>query len=263
MLKYVGAAPLLRLGSWRSRLELPTLLLIVCVAGGLWLFVELADEVMEGDTGALDRWLLLSLRTAGDPSDPLGPGWLEEMGRDFTALGGVGVLTLMTLISAGFLLLQGKPRAALLLLAAVGGGLLFSTLLKLGFDRPRPDLVPHGSRVYTASFPSGHSMLSAVAYLTLGGLLARVQPRRRLKGYLLFAAVLLTVLVGTSRVYLGVHWPTDVVGGWAAGAVWAALCWMIASWLQNRGKVEDDDVELRETAPPDERVTARRDLPAR
>lgn len=251
---------MLRLDSWRSRIELPTLLLIVLIAGGLWLFVELADEVVEGSTEAVDRSVLLALRTPGDPSDPLGPGWLEEMGRDLTALGGVGVLTLMTLLAAGFLLLQGKPRAALLLLAAVGGGLLFSTLLKLGFDRPRPDLVPHGSRVYTASFPSGHSMMSAVAYLTLGGLLARVQPRRRLKVYLLVAAALVTVLVGLSRVYLGVHWPTDVLGGWAAGAVWAALCWMIASWLQDRGKVESDDFELRETGPP-EHSTSRIDPP--
>ncbi|HEX7038465.1 MAG TPA: phosphatase PAP2 family protein [Pseudomonadales bacterium] len=250
MPRFSATPPLLRLDTWRSRVELPTLLLIVLVAGGLWLFVELADAVQEGDTGAFDRWLLLSLRTPGDPGDPLGPGWLEEMGRDFTALGGVGVLTLMTLLASGFLLLQGKPRAAALLLAAVAGGLVFSTLLKLGFDRPRPDLVPHGSRVYTASFPSGHSMLSAVAYLTAGGLLARVQPRRRVKGYLLFAAVLLTVLVGISRVYLGVHWPTDVLGGWAAGGVWAALCWIVASWLQNRGKVEGDDFEPPETGPP-------------
>lgn len=240
---------LLRLGAWRSRLELPTLLFIALVAGGLWLFVELADAVQEGDTGAFDRWLLLLLRTPGDPADPLGPGWLEEMGRDLTALGGVGVLTLITLLASGFLLLQGKPRAALLLLGAVAGGLLFSTLLKLGFDRPRPDLVPHEARVYTASFPSGHSMLSAVTYLTLGGLMARLQPRRSLKSYLLFTAALLTVLVGISRVYLGVHWPTDVLGGWSAGAVWAAVCWMAASWLQRRGQLEED-VEVMDPPPP-------------
>jgi undecaprenyl-diphosphatase len=230
----------LRLHSWRSRFELPTLVLIALMAGGLWAFVELSDAVLEGSTERFDRTVLLMMRTPGDTADPLGPGWLEEFGRDLTALGGVGVLTLITLIVCGFLKLQGKSRAALLLLAAVGSGVLFSTLLKLGFDRPRPDLVPHGSIVYTASFPSGHSMMAAVAYLTLGGLLARVQPHRRLKSFLLFTAVLVTVLVGVSRIYLGVHWPTDVLAGWTAGAVWASCCWVIASWLQRKGEVESD-----------------------
>ena len=122
----------------------------------------------------------------------------------------------------------GLPRARpqdpcrAVLLVAVGGGVLLSTLLKIGFDRPRPDLVPHGAVVY-ASFPSGHAMLSAVVYLTLGALLARVQPRRLLKLYLLGLAILLTVAVGISRVYLGVHWPTDVVAGWASAPLGAAL----------------------------------------
>ena len=234
---------LLRLHNWRSRFELPTLVLIGFTTGGIWLFLELADAVGEGVTTRFDHALLMMLRTPGDPSDPLGPGWLEELGRDLTALGGVGVLTLITLIVSGFLLLEGKSRAALLVLAAVGSGLMFSTLLKMGYDRPRPDLVPHGSIVYTASFPSGHAMLSAVVYLTLGGLLARVQPRRRLKSFLLLTAAVLTVLVGISRVYLGVHWPTDVVAGWTAGAIWASVCWLIASWLQRRGDVEGDDDE--------------------
>jgi undecaprenyl-diphosphatase len=230
----------LRMRSWHSRFELPSLILIALMAGGLWLFLELADAVLEGGTRGFDRAVLLMMRTPGDLADPLGPGWMEELGRDLTALGGVGVLTLITLIVTGFLLLQGKSHAALLLLAAVGSGMLFSTLLKLGFDRPRPELVSHGSIVYTASFPSGHSMMSAVAYLTLGGLLARVQPHRRLKSFLLFTAALLTALVGVSRVYLGVHWPTDVLAGWTAGAVWASFCWLIASWLQGRGDVESD-----------------------
>ncbi|HKH34153.1 MAG TPA: phosphatase PAP2 family protein, partial [Beijerinckiaceae bacterium] len=122
--------------------------------------------------------------------------------------------------------------------AAVGGGMLMSTLLKLGFARPRPDLVPHGARVYTASFPSGHAMLSAVTYLTLGALLARVQPRRRIKAFFLGLAILLTIVIGMSRVYLGVHWPSDVLAGWCGGAAWAALCWFVALQLQRRGDVE-------------------------
>jgi undecaprenyl-diphosphatase len=134
--------------------------------------------------------------------------------------------------------LDRKAHAALFVVAAVGGGMLLSTLLKMGFDRPRPDLVPHGALVYTASFPSGHATLSAVVYLTLGALLARVQPRFVLKFYLLGLAIVLTVTVGVSRVYLGVHWPTDVLAGWALGAAWALFCWAAALWLQRRGQVE-------------------------
>jgi undecaprenyl-diphosphatase len=230
----------LRRGPRGQRRELVTLLLLALVSAGVWGFVEIADEVGEGTTRAVDEALLLALRTPGDPADPLGPGWLEEAGRDLTALGGMAVLTLVSLAAIGYLVIGRKGHAALLLVAAVGGGMLWSTALKFGFDRPRPDLVPHGSIVYTASFPSGHSMLSAVTYLTLGALLARVHRERRTKAYLLALAVLITLLVGASRVYLGVHWPTDVLGGWAGGSAWALACWLVARWLQQRGKVEEE-----------------------
>jgi undecaprenyl-diphosphatase len=120
---------------------------------------------------------------------------------------------------------------------------LLSSLLKLGFDRPRPDLVAHGAQVYSASFPSGHALMSAVAYLTLGALLARVQKGRRLKLYVLAVAVTLTFLIGVSRVYLGVHWPTDVLAGWCIGSAWALTCWVLAIWLQGRGEMEGSDAE--------------------
>jgi undecaprenyl-diphosphatase len=218
--------------------ELVPLLAIVLVAGGVWLFAEVADEVTEGETRQIDEAILLAMRNPADPSDPLGPRWLEEMQRDYTALGGVGVLSLLTLTVSAFLALHGKGRAAALVLIAVAGALLLSTLLKSGFQRPRPELVPHGSHVYTSSFPSGHSMMSATTYLTLGALLARVQPRRRLKILLLGFAVLLTLIVGCSRVYLGVHWPTDVLAGWTAGGVWALICWLVARRLQQKGLLE-------------------------
>jgi undecaprenyl-diphosphatase len=128
----------------------------------------------------------------------------------------------------------------LFLLAAAGGGIAITGIAKEFFDRPRPDLVPHGSLVYTASFPSGHSMMAAVAYLTLGVLIARVLPQRRQKVYVLSVAVILTLLVGISRVYLGVHWPTDVAAGWLAGAGWALLCVLVARLLSRRGHVEPE-----------------------
>jgi undecaprenyl-diphosphatase len=220
--------------------ELGLLTIALLAVGGIWLFIELADEMVEGDTRAFDEKLVTAMRNPKDPSDPVGPKWLEEFGRDVTALGGVGFLTLLTLAVAGFLILQHKRRSAMFIVAAIAGGVLISNLLKSGFDRPRPDLVPHGSYVYTASFPSGHAALSAVTYLTLGALLAQVQSRRRVKAYLIILALLITIAVGASRVYLGVHWPTDVLAGWTLGISWALICWLTAKWLQRRGTVEGD-----------------------
>lgn len=210
-------------------------LVILLIASALfWGFIGVADEVLEGETEAFDRWLLLALRSPGDPADPVGPGWIEEMGRDFTALGGVGVLTLLVLSAFGYLWLKAKPQAAWFLLGAVTSGILLSRLLKIGFDRPRPDLVPHGSIVSTASFPSGHSLMAALVYLTLGVLVARTSERWAVRSYIVLLAILVTMLVGISRVYLGVHWPTDVLAGWMAGAGWALLCLTVAQWLETR-----------------------------
>lgn len=224
--------------AWIGAREVKTLAAVLLAAGAIWMFVELADEVLEGETVTVDERVLLLLREAGDPTDPLGPPWAEELARDITGLGGAAVLTILTLASAGFLALQRKHHLALYLLVAVGSGALASTLLKLGFDRPRPGLVPHGQVIYTSSFPSGHSMISAVAFLTLGALLASGQTNLRIRAYLIGLAVILAVLVGVSRVYLGVHWPTDVLAGWTAGAAWALLCWAVAGRLRRRGTVE-------------------------
>lgn len=218
-----------------------TLLLGVAVAAGLILsFALLAGEVVEGETAAFDRAVLMALREAGDPTAPLGPGWLQNAARDVTALGSIAVLSLITAVALGFLLLQGKRGAAGLMLLSVGGGMTLSSLLKNQIGRARPDLVPHGDVVFTASFPSGHSLLSAVVYLTLGAMLARFVEGRRTKAYVLLVAIGLTLLIGSSRVYLGVHWPTDVLAGWCLGAAWASLFWMVALWLQRRGAVEPD-----------------------
>ncbi|CAN5314764.1 phosphatase PAP2 family protein [soil metagenome] len=222
----------------RIRREPLILIVLLLIAGALWAFAEIADEVGEAGSFPFDEAVLLAMRTPGDPSDPLGPRWVEEIGRDLTALGGMAILSMITAAAAGYLVLQGKKRAALLVIVAAGGGMVLSTALKYGFDRPRPELVPHGSYVYTASFPSGHSMLSAVTYLTLGALLARVHPRRRMKVYFLTLAAVLAVLVGISRVYLGVHWPTDVLAGWSVGAAWALSVWLVALWLQRHHEIE-------------------------
>jgi undecaprenyl-diphosphatase len=213
---------------------------MLLVVGGTWGFIALADEVVEGDTQKFDDWAIHALRRADNPAVPIGPRWLEEVGRDITALGGVTFMTLLTFFVAGYLLMVRKFHAMWLVLAATMGGLVVSTMLKHSFGRHRPDLVPHLSQVYTSSFPSGHSMLSAVVYLTLGTLLARLTPGWKVKIYLLVSALFMTLLVGVSRVYMGVHYPTDVLAGWTAGLVWAIICWLAARWLQHRGKVEKD-----------------------
>jgi undecaprenyl-diphosphatase len=219
----------------------PVVLAVLALGiGSLWAFIEIAEEVFEGDTQAFDQWMLRALRNPSNPADPIGPAWFQEFGRDATAAGGVGWLSFITAVVAVYLWLDRKNHMMVFMLAATIGGVLLSSLLKGLFARPRPDLVPHLSHVYTSSFPSGHSMLSAVVYLTLGSLLAAVMPNRALKVYVLGVAILVTLLVGTSRVYLGVHYPTDVLAGWLAGLVWALLCWLVARWLQRRGQVEPE-----------------------
>ena len=221
---------------WIGSHELALLLAFGGVAAGAGAFLVIASEVSEGETLTLDRRILLSMRKPD--LSPKGSPQVGEMMRDCTALGGITVLTLLTLSTAGFLILAGKKNMAAFLSGSIVSGLLVSLLLKDTYHRPRPNIVPWESAILTTSFPSGHSMLSALTYLTLGALLARSYARRRLKAYFLCIAALLSGLVGVSRVYLGVHWPTDVLAGWMAGATWAILCWLVARWLQNRNRLE-------------------------
>ncbi len=215
---------------WR-RVEFNVLLAGLVIAGGLWGFVELLEIARDTSPHAFDTEILLFFRTPGDPADPIGPVWLEEAMRDLTSLGSTSVLIFAVAVSIVYLLLAGRPSLAVFILVAVVGGQLLSSVLKLGIERPRPELVPHLAQVYTLSFPSGHAMLSAVTYLTLGSLLARAMPSRALKVYVMAVAVVATLLVGVSRVYLGVHWPSDVLAGWCAGSAWAMLCWLASRRL--------------------------------
>ena len=222
-------------------LERRILMALVVLAAGVWGFFEIADEVREGEQFRLDRTILLLFRNPADPTDPVGPLWLESAVRDVTALGGVTCHHARDLGAAGFLLLSGKRGAALFVVVAIAGAAA-AQLPDQGWASSGhgPTSCRTAPPVYTASFPSGHATGAAATYLTLGALLARFQPHRRLKVYLLALAVLLTVLIGLSRLYLGVHWPSDVLAGWTLGASWALLCWLVAWQLQRRGQVEGE-----------------------
>lgn len=210
------------------------LLAASCIYG----FVALADEVMNNDTYDIDTATVRWFRDPADMRSTIGPSWLEGAALDVTALGGITVLIFVCLVTLGFLWIAKKRKAFFLVAAAAIGGQIFNSLLKTFFSRPRPDVVPHLSDVHTASFPSGHSMMSAVIYLTLGVLLSRLVVGRLLRAYILGVAMILTLAVGVTRVFLGVHYPTDVLAGWAAGLGWALICLLVARVLQHKGKVE-------------------------
>ena len=232
---------------WIRNQDLVVLLLTLVLAAGTWGMVELVDEVFEGETREVDERLIMAMRSADDPGDPLGPGWFEEGMRDLTALGSMAVLLLLSATVAGFLGLRGQWHSVWLLVGSLAGGLGLTLLLKDYFGRPRPELVPHLHDVITASFPSGHALLAAVFYLTLGALLARFVVERRVKIYMVGVGVGITGVVGVSRVYMGVHYPTDVLAGWTLGLMWAVACWLVARQLQRTGAVEKPEEQTEET----------------
>ena len=231
-----------RMTSWLAwaRREVGLLAGLLVLAVGVQAFLAIADEVSEGETRRIDLAVLLALRSAGDPSVPAGPAWLTTAAMDVTALGSVTVLTLIVLFVASLFAALRRWREAGVLLLAAGGGVALSQALKLVFGRARPDEALRLVDAINASFPSGHAMLSAVVWLTLGALVARFADRRRVKVFALAGAAVVTVLVGLSRVYLGVHWPSDVLAGWALGAAWAMAWWLAAQALDRRWPVDPE-----------------------
>ncbi|SRR5712691_11525590 len=223
---------------WLGRQETIVLLAALAVGLALFTFIKIADEVVANDTRDFDVWLLRLLRQPDNPALPLGPRWLLEVARDITALGGRTLLLIIIVAALGYLMLERKLGAMWFVLAAACGGGVLSSTMKYYFARGRPDVVPHLAVVASSSFPSGHAAFAAVIYLTLGALLARFTERRRTRVYLVVLALSLTFLVGISRLYLGVHYPTDVLAGWCAGLAWALSCWLVARYLQYRGSIE-------------------------
>lgn len=219
-------------------LEAEVLLAFLGLAFSVLLFVWIASEMAEGETLAWDRAILRGLRTSADAGVPIGPGWLKKSMQDLTALGGVSVLTALTIVVVFYLAVSRRVGLALFVAASTTGGALVGTVLKHFFVRTRPTIVPHLVDVDSLSFPSGHALNSAVIYLTLGALLSRTETRPAVRRYIMAVAIALTMIIGVSRVYLGVHYPSDVLAGWCAGAAWAATCASIARALQRRRTIE-------------------------
>lgn len=211
-----------------ARREVGPIVLVLWVAVCLLVFRHIAEEVGEGDTRAFDRAIIYALRTPGNLHRPIGPDWLNVAAVDVTSLGSVTILGILVVLVCGLFLSLRRFREALLLFVASGTGLALTNVLKDIFQRERPPAAMHVVQAINTSFPSGHATLSATVMLTLGALIAHFAERRRVRIYALGAAVLLSLLVGCSRVYLGVHWPTDVLAGWCIGSAWAVVWWGVA-----------------------------------
>lgn len=216
-----------------ARGEITPLAALAILAGGVWAFADVAEDFPEQEATAFDQRVLDMLHPGPNLAEPVGPAWLDHAARDLTSLGSVSVLVLIALIAVGMLVMQRQRLQAGLLALALGGGLFLSETMKGVFERTRPPEIYHAAGFLNASFPSGHALLSTVFYLTLGAILARVLKRRREKVYALAIGLLLALLVGATRVYLGVHWASDVLAGWFLGAAWAMACWLI-EWAVER-----------------------------
>jgi undecaprenyl-diphosphatase len=223
--------------------EIKVLLILLALFLSVLIFIEIGNSVSEGTTKQFDESIIKYFRVEGHYSEPVGPDFLKETMRDITSLGGETVITLITIFVIGFLLLQKRYDTMWLVLAATVGGALISLGLKELYGRDRPDLIYRLVEVTSLSFPSGHSMMSAIVYLTQAAIVARIQRNRKIRIYILSVALFLTFIIGLSRVYLGVHYPTDVLGGWVIGLAWASFCWFIALYLERKRLKQNISVE--------------------
>lgn len=205
--------------------EISFLFVILAMAISLYIFFEIADAVSEGEVSSLDSKILFLFRESADASKPIGPERLQYIVRDVTALGSSTILTIITLFVVVFLFLKKEIRSIVYVLsAAIGGGVLVQ-VLKVFFSRERPDYALHLASELTMSFPSGHSAMSAVVYLSLAVLVSRIEKSKKSSIFIIATALIISFIVGLSRIYLGVHYPTDVLAGWMIGLFWALLCW--------------------------------------
>jgi undecaprenyl-diphosphatase len=224
--------------SWLERRHLALLLGLFTVGLLAVVFLEIAELVHEGEVAAIDRAILLACRSDPDGLDPIGPDWLANAAVDVTALGGEAVSTLIVVVAFGFLVLAKRPRVGILLVAASAGAGLAITLLKRFYERGRPDVTRVLVPADGLSFPSGHATIGMALYMTLGVLIAGSLERRSLRVYVVAVSAALPFMIGASRVYIGVHYPSDVVAGWTLGLGWALFCGLLERALRRRGTIE-------------------------
>lgn len=200
---------------------------VLVMLAGLVVFATLTAMLAVPETQQFDEEMVRNLRRLDDPSRPIGPAWFQELARDFTALGGYGVLVTITVLITTFLHLERRPARGHFVLAVIVSAYLLSMILKQLIGRPRPEIVPWLSHFHSPSFPSAHSMMSAVTYLSLGLMLSDLSSRRAVKVFVVVAPLTVSAFVSFSRVYMGVHYPTDVIAGWSLGMSWALVCWLV------------------------------------
>lgn len=201
-------------GIW-SRLSLISLLAFLVLAGALIGFVGLTDTVLEGETRSVDEAVL---RAAAE----IRVDWLDVVALEITALGNTTTLVVVSALAGVLLWIVRRRISATLLLVSLVTGVGVMHVLKALFGRPRPDLVPAITEVGTAAFPSGHAMMAAITYGTVAYLVGRIAGRP-VRWATWAGAAVLVILIGLSRIYVGVHYPTDVLAGWIAGIGWTAL----------------------------------------
>lgn len=188
----------------------------VAAAVAIAIFAQLAEGVLEGDTQGFDEAVLTWFQTHRTPG-------LNRVMLEITALGSGSVIIMVVLLASVFLWLTHHKWSVYVLLLVVFGSKLLNTMLKGGFGRERPSIVESITDVNSLSFPSGHAMSSIVAYGSIAYLISRLEPSWRLRYAIWIFVILLVLAIGVTRMYLGVHYPSDVIGGYLAGVAWVGL----------------------------------------
>lgn len=236
-----------RAGSFLGALGIFLVAGIIVAAIGTWLFAELAEHVMAGGTHAFDEAALRWVSTHHSRG-------LDGLMLDITALGASTVVLMIVCVSGLFLTLTRHKYSALLLIVATGGGMLLDRMLKLTFDRPRPHIFMWGTHASMSSFPSGHAMSATIVYGTVAYLAARLQKHRLARWLTLLVAAVIILLIAASRVYLGVHYPSDVLAGSIIGLSWAAFCMATLEAIQRFSQRQAPEIAKdEEPAPPSEK----------
>jgi len=217
-------------------------LAVVVIIASLFIFINTTIAVNAGGQLSYDRLILEMMRTGPQQLEPIGPGVMTEIVKDLSAIGSKYVLAVLTMIVACFLLLRKHYFSALVLLVITGSGVVVIFSAKAIMCRPRPEIITHMAEVSSQSYPSGHSSLSAIVYLTLGTMVARVQSQKWIKAYCIVVALLLTLISGITRLYLGVHYPSDVIAGWTLGVAWALICWILFGYMRTRFQAKVDSI---------------------